>query len=238
VVDWIIAMAVIFGAVLVAITVKSDNFSRALGILVLIALLLYEPVLVSFTGGTLGHYFANLRVVDDRYDGNVSFPKAVARVVIKGVLGWLSFIVITATRRSQALHDLWTRSTVQIRDPAKALHHHYITERTELLDSATPSRLRRIAVICVYLLLIFIIYVLALFAFLAAGVMSPRCFYADRCATGESYLNIGVTLAWIAISAIGMERQARGRAQALIALGFARGGPKAISSARFCAPLT
>ncbi len=80
VVDWIIAVAVIFGAVLVAVTIGSDNFSRALGISILLALLLYEPILVSFTGGTLGHYFTNLRVVDDRNGGNVSFLKACARV--------------------------------------------------------------------------------------------------------------------------------------------------------------
>ena len=71
--DWIITLIVIFGAVLVATTVGSDHLSRPLGILVVIALLLYEPVLVSFTGGTLGHYFSNLRVVDERSGGNVSF---------------------------------------------------------------------------------------------------------------------------------------------------------------------
>jgi uncharacterized RDD family membrane protein YckC len=64
--DWIITLAVIFGAVLVAATVGSDTLSRALGILVVVALLLYEPVLVSRMGGTLGHYLTNLRVVDER----------------------------------------------------------------------------------------------------------------------------------------------------------------------------
>jgi hypothetical protein len=38
--DWVITLIVIFGAVLAAATVGSDNFSRALGILVVIALLL------------------------------------------------------------------------------------------------------------------------------------------------------------------------------------------------------
>src|ERR1700704_6155240 len=109
--DWAITLIVMFGAVLVAVTVGSDNFSRALGILVVIALLLYEPVLVSFTGGTLGHYFSNLRVVDDR-GGNVSFLKACARMVVKGLLGWYSFVILMATRRNQAIHDLITRSTV------------------------------------------------------------------------------------------------------------------------------
>jgi hypothetical protein len=41
--------------------------------------------------------------------------------------------------------------------------------------------------------------------------MTANSYYADRCATGESYLNIGVTLAWIAISAIGIGLGWRGR---------------------------
>src|SRR5258705_2842276 len=86
VVDWIIAMIVMFGAVLLAVTIGSDNFSRALGIPVLLALLLYEPVLVSFTGGTLGHYFTNLRVVDDRNCGHGSLFHALSPLVIKGPL--------------------------------------------------------------------------------------------------------------------------------------------------------
>jgi uncharacterized RDD family membrane protein YckC len=104
--DYIVVVVVISVALLAASTAQSDNFSRAIGISVLIAWLLYEPVLVSLAGSTLGHYFVNLRVVDNRHGGNVSFLKAVVRFVIKTVLGWFSFIVMTATRRNQALHDL------------------------------------------------------------------------------------------------------------------------------------
>jgi hypothetical protein len=75
--------------VLLAVTVGSDNFSRVLGVLVIAALVLYEPILVSRIGGTLGHYFNNLRVVDEGDGGNISFLKACARVVIKGLLAVL-----------------------------------------------------------------------------------------------------------------------------------------------------
>jgi uncharacterized RDD family membrane protein YckC len=102
VIDWIVAMILLFGALLVASLMRSDHFSRVLGILVVIVLVLYEPVLVSLTGGTLGHYFSNLRVVDERDQGNVSFLKALARLALKSLLGWYSFIVMTATRRNQA----------------------------------------------------------------------------------------------------------------------------------------
>ncbi len=200
--DWVITLIIIFGAVLVATTVGNNNVSRALGILVVIALLLYEPVLVSFTGGTLGHYFSNLRVVDERSGRNVSFLKACARVVIKGVLGLYSFIVMTATRRNQAVHDLLTGSTVQIRDPAKALPYQYITERTEFSDSNMPSRWRRLAIICCYLLLIFAIYLGVLAGIMAMGVLSPRCISNNFCSSSERLVRIAVPILLLAASAL------------------------------------
>jgi uncharacterized RDD family membrane protein YckC len=189
VLDWIIAMVILFGAVLVAVSIQNDNFSRMLGILVVAALLLYEPVLVSFTGGTLGHYFTNLRVVNDRDGGNVSFLKACARVVIKGLLGWYSFVILAATRRNQAVHDLITRSTVQIRDPAKALPGQYLIERSEPTLANMPPRWRRIAVICVYLVLLFI-----LVAVIGLALLSPACFNRSFCSAGERVVDLATNV--------------------------------------------
>lgn len=93
------------------------------------ALVLYEPILVAFLGGTVGHRLMNLRVVDERTAGNLSLPKAVGRLFIKGILGLISFFTMIFSSKHQALHDMMTNSTVQIRDPAKALRHHYVTER-------------------------------------------------------------------------------------------------------------
>src|ERR1700722_12552473 len=184
--DWVIASIASFGAIWIAIIIRDDTFSRTLGIVVVIALLLYEPVLVSFTGGTLGHYFTNLRVVDDRDGGNVSFLKACLRALIKGLLGWYSFIILAATRRNQAIPDFLTRSTVQIRDAAKASPDQYITERSELAAADLPSRVRRVVVICAYLLLMFSGYLIFLGGFLAAGFVSARCTNSVYyCSTGE-----------------------------------------------------
>jgi uncharacterized RDD family membrane protein YckC len=195
--DWAITLSVMFGAVLVAVTVGSDNFSRALGILVVIALLLYEPVLVSFTGGTLGHYLTNLRVVDERDGGNISFLKACARVVIKGLLGLYSFVILAATRRNQAIHDLLTRSTVQLRDPAKALPGQYITERSEPSNPNLPSGLRRVVVICAYLLLIFIVDTI-----ITAGVLSPRCVNNNYCSASERLVSLAGGITLLAMAAL------------------------------------
>jgi len=176
VLDWMILMAILFGALMLASTVRNDNFARVLGTMVIAALLLYEPVLVSFTGSTLGHYFTNLRVVDERTGGNVSFLKACARAAIKGVLGLYSFVILMATRRNQAVHDILTKSTVQIRDPAKALPGQYVNERDGAADTSLPSWWRRVATICVYLALVHVAYIAVAMSLSAAGLMS-KCLY-------------------------------------------------------------
>lgn len=187
--DWVLAMALMFGALALAVTVQSDGFSRALGILVLIVLVLYEPVLVSRTGGTLGHHFTNLRVVDDR-GGNVSFLKACARLVVKGVLSWYSFVIMAATRRNQAVHDLLTRSTVQIRDPAKASPGQYVVERREVDEARMPSRRRRVLVTAVYLVVGIVAYLIALGVLLDLGLLSEACLDRDYCSTGDRAVRI------------------------------------------------
>jgi RDD family len=201
IIDWILAMVLLFGALFVAASVGSDHVSRTLGILVVLVLVLYEPILVSLTGGTLGHYFTNLRVVDERDQGNVSFLKALARFALKSLLGWYSFIVITATRRNQAMHDLLTRSTVQIRDPAKARPDQYITERADFQSPDMPSRLRRAAVICVYLLLAFLAYRLVVVAAKTTGMLSSACMNNANCSAVGWLLNVAIALIWIAASA-------------------------------------
>ncbi len=129
-IDWIVFILMMFGALFAAVTVRSDEFSLALGIGLAAFMLLYEPVRVSLAGGTIGHILSNLRVVDDRTQGNVSFLKALARFAIKTTLGWWSFITMATTLRHQTVHDLLTGSTVQIRNFAEASPNQYVRERT------------------------------------------------------------------------------------------------------------
>lgn len=100
-------------------------------------LLLYEPVMVAWFGGTLGHRLQNLRVVDDSHGGNPHLGKALGRYLLKGILGIISFFSMSFSRRHQALHDMMTRSTVQIRDPSKAAPHHYVPGKGE--DDQPPK---------------------------------------------------------------------------------------------------
>ncbi len=213
VIDWIITLVVMFGALFVAITVDSNSFSRALGFTVIAAMLLYEPVLVSFTGGTLGHYFTNLRVVDERSGGNVSFLKACARLLIKSLLGWYSFVILAATRRNQAVHDLVTRSTVQIRDPAKARPGQYITERAVPAETSPtmPPRWRRILVILIYLLLLFIAFWAVLYVMAVTGMISARCMNTDFCPGAERIELLVVDIGLLVMMAVIIAQGWRGR---------------------------
>lgn len=210
VIDLMVAWAVMFGALALAIAVSSDNFSRGLGIAVVVVLLLYEPVLVSSTGSTIGHYFTNLRVVDER-GGNVSFLKACARAVIKGLLSWYSFVVLAATRRNQAIHDLLTRSTVQIRDPSKATPGQYITERVELTASNMPSRLRRVLVTGAYLVAALVIFMFAVAGIEASGALSKACLNNGFCSAGERLSNLAVDIALLLTLALIVALGWRGR---------------------------
>jgi uncharacterized RDD family membrane protein YckC len=184
-IDWTITLVVIFGALMIAASARNDNVSQALGAVVVLALILYEPLLVSRTGGTIGHHLTNLRVVDDGSGGNVNFLKAVARFAIKSVIGWYSFLLMALTRRNQAVHDLVTRSTVQIRDAAKAAPGQFITERVELAHPDMPSPLRRIAVIAAYLLLTVVVALAAEGVIVTGGIVSEQCGEADICTTRE-----------------------------------------------------
>jgi uncharacterized RDD family membrane protein YckC len=173
---------------------------------VVLILILYEPLLVSYTGGTLGHWYTNLRVVDDRTGGNLSLRTAFIRAGIKAVLGAYSFVVMMATRRNQTLHDLLTRSTVQIRDAATARPNDYITERTEFSSPSMPSRGRRVAIIAVYLGLTLLAYIAVFAIFVDAGAMSDACIDRDVCSATEKMLELipGIAFLFIAAAWIGL----------------------------------
>jgi uncharacterized RDD family membrane protein YckC len=81
---------------------------------------LYDPVMVSRTGGTVGHHLQNLKVVSDRTGGRPSLLSAFIRNVLKTILGILSLLAMAGSSRQKALHDLLAGTTVQARDVALA----------------------------------------------------------------------------------------------------------------------
>lgn len=207
-IDFMLFTVAMVAALQVAIVLNSDDLARVIGFGFIAGFFLYEPLLVSFAGGTIGHYLSNLRVVDDRTNGNVSLPKAVARVIIKAALSWYSFITMAAARRHQAVHDLLTRSTVQIRDPAKALSGHYARERFELSSPGMPSRARRIVVTAIYLLLLILVLGAALNVLVSDACVDQG---RHRCSAIELVWLYGLSLGGIVLFALCIGRGWRGR---------------------------
>jgi hypothetical protein len=133
-------------------------------------------------------------VVDDG-GGNVNFLKAVARVLIKSLLGWYSFVAMAMTYRHQAVHDLMTSSTVQIRDLTKAQPHHFRGRRETILSPGMPSLVRRSAIIVAYLLSWFMLFSLAMASLPPVGLVSRQCIDGEPCSTMEFVV---LTLLWVA----------------------------------------
>ena len=198
-IDAIIMMLVAFGVLFVAVTLRSDNIARVLGFTIVLSWLLYEPLLVSFAGGTIGHRRTNLRVVDDGTLGNVGLAKSFARTIIKAALGWVSFITMLTTRRSQAMHDLLTRSTVQVRDLASAGPKLYVHERRDFAPAAMPSRARRIVVIGAYVAGSFVLCSLLYIVLIQNGFISDRCISTGQCSRQDDIMMNGLVVAWLVI---------------------------------------
>ncbi len=201
-IDWIIIVLLLVAVLFIAVWAESNRVGRVLGFALIGIWLLYEPVLVSLTGSSVGHFLSNLRVVDDRTGGNVSFPKAIARLFIKSLLGLYSFITMAATSRHQAVHDLLTRSTVQMRDLSKATPYQYVGQRTELLEPTMPPRWRRLIVIVVYLVAASILGVLTTLVVARLGVISKACIDHDRCSRPENLILGSIGLLWLVASVV------------------------------------
>jgi uncharacterized RDD family membrane protein YckC len=212
VIDWMIMIAVLVAALFAAVLINSDHIGRIIGFTVVAVLLLYEPILVSLTGSTIGHYRTNLRVVDNRTHGNISFMKAIVRIIIKDLLGLYSFVTMATTSRHQAVHDLLTQSTVQIRDRSKARFQDYVTVRSELLSPAMPSVWRRILVIIAYVAAAYVLAGGIAVGLSRAGLLTARCVArVELCSTSEYSLLLGTGLGIIVIAILCIVQGWRGR---------------------------
>ena len=189
----LLALAFYVGAIVTDSLAFSDANRRFFLLGLTVAVLAYDPLLVALFGGTVGHRLANLRVVDARDGRNLSLPWAVVRAVVKDALGWLSFATMAVTQRHQALHDVLTRSTVQIRDVSRARMHDYAPERAPEPQTGVPSRLRRVLVIIAYI-------IVAYFAlsFASAFFLSDGCVAYGRCSNADAAASLVAGVVWVA----------------------------------------
>lgn len=73
----------------------------------------YEPLLVSFYGGTLGHSLSGIEVKkESNTQKNIAIHWSFLRYIIKLLLGWVSFVSILFSSKSKAIHDYAEGSVV------------------------------------------------------------------------------------------------------------------------------
>ncbi len=68
--------------------------------------LLYEPILVSTFGATIGHFFNDIVVKREaNEEKNINFFFAIGRFITKVLLGWISLLTINGNDKKKAIHD-------------------------------------------------------------------------------------------------------------------------------------
>ena len=158
----------------------------------IVPIMVLEPGLVAFTGGTPGHHIMGLRIRDASRDENIGILRATARALIRTFLGWLSFIFVLVTQKHQALHDYFTSTIVVLRRPETHPTHEKFAARTE--DHAQflyPSKSRRVVVIFLYVSLSFIAV-----SALGAALLSLECSTTNRCSPLENIIANVISISW------------------------------------------
>lgn len=108
----------------------ADGASTALkvGSLCLVFVIV-DPVLVAWTGGTVGHHLMGLKVRSAARDARINPLLATVRALLRYLLGALSLLLILLTKKHQAIHDLATGSIVVLRDPQRHSGREKLAER-------------------------------------------------------------------------------------------------------------
>ena len=127
--DFLVYVAMVGLCIMAAVAIGTPTGTRAVVVVCIGLVLLYEPLSISLAGGTIGHVSLDLRIVRAKDLGPVSFGRALVRTIVKGLFGIWVFMAIYFTRRSQALHDLAAGTVVIPRKPVVAPLRGFALER-------------------------------------------------------------------------------------------------------------
>jgi uncharacterized RDD family membrane protein YckC len=191
-IDSVLVPVAAFGMLILGDTLGvSHPFGKVM--LILVPILILEPGLVAFTGGTVGHHLLRIRVTRTDSTRNINIFAATVRFVVKLLLGWLSFIFVLTTAKHQAVHDLIARSVVVHKDATGLPAYDVLAERT--VDSANyvyPSAWRRVVIIIAYALLGTVFLSVA-----TALVSSTDCMESHKCTTLDKLFEMVLSVLWI-----------------------------------------
>ena len=114
-IDFILILVVFALSSLIIGLIGDTATGVKVGILIF-CVIIYEPLLVAFTGGTLGHKVVGIQVKSyAQPDQNIPVFSAIIRIVIKGLLGWISFLSVSFNSEKRAIHDMASGSIVRMR---------------------------------------------------------------------------------------------------------------------------
>ena len=156
----IIDLCVLIGLFLLILTVYKyvGTETPFIGVIVFLVFFLYEPILVSINGRTVGHKVFGYRVVDSETIEKIHFLKAVARFVTKLVLGTFSLAWALFSKQQQSIHDIITKSIViSSETPLEEIKTQGLPAQPFSQDQGDfilPSRKRRVFFTLLWLILL------------------------------------------------------------------------------------
>jgi uncharacterized RDD family membrane protein YckC len=90
-----------------AIFAQFDHVNNAIrAIAFILIFLLYDPIMTSTNGATIGHMIIGLKVRrENDEEKKISFPLALIRFIVKAFLGFISLLTISDKNKGKAIHD-------------------------------------------------------------------------------------------------------------------------------------
>ncbi|MFT4523812.1 MAG: putative RDD family membrane protein YckC [Bacteroidia bacterium] len=99
--------------------------------------LLYDPLLTSTIGGTIGHMILGLRVRKKKdHSSKINLFAAIARFAIKSLLGWISLLTVSFNPMKRAIHDKVVGSVVVHNETMyRTVEHVPLDDEDHLIES-------------------------------------------------------------------------------------------------------
>lgn len=174
-IDSVAYTVLLFVMVLLAIDLEIDN-SIIQTSFILAPVMLFEPISVWITGGSIGHHLAGIRVINKNTGENLFVLNGIVRFVAKFLLGVLSLISMLVTKRHQTIHDFVSMSVVVFKNEESVSPNHRLEERELTYTGTKPSFGRRLVVAIAYSVISIICLSLILYL-----LISPSCININRC---------------------------------------------------------
>ena len=139
-------------------------------------LVLFEPLLVSLTGGTLGHHYSGLKIVNAKTGRHINIFRGIFRFLLKISCGFFSFFGMIITQQHRAIHDALSGSVVVFKDSQNAPKWRQLKTRQQYINGEKPSFKRRLLVFISYAVIVYVA-----FNWLSYALLSSECIFKDIC---------------------------------------------------------